>query len=102
MLSISKISFSYKEKNILNSISVDIDKGGFLSIVGKSGSGKSTLLNLIFGKLDVSCGTISWCGQKILGPKNNLVVGHDFMKYVSQEFDLMPYTSVSEFIKLLC
>ena len=96
MLSISKISFSYKEKNILNSISVDIDKGGFLSIVGKSGSGKSTLLNLIFGKLDVSFGTISWCGQKILGPKNNLVVGHDFMKYVSQEFDLMPYTSVSE------
>ena len=29
-------------------------------------------------------------------PKNKLVVGHDFMKYVAQEFDLMPYTSVSE------
>ena len=96
MLSISKVSFGYKEKSVLNSISVDVSKGGCLSVVGGSGSGKSTLLKLIFGKMDVSSGSISWAGQKILGPKNKLVVGHDFMKYVSQEFDLMPYTSVAE------
>lgn len=96
MLSISKVSFGYKEKSVLNSISVDVSKGDCLSVVGGSGSGKSTLLKLIFGKMDVSSGSISWAGQKILGPKNKLVVGHDFMKYVSQEFDLMPYTSVAE------
>jgi iron(III) transport system ATP-binding protein len=96
MLSISKVSFRYKEKSILNSISVEVNKGGCLSVVGGSGSGKSTLLKLILGKMDVSSGSISWAGQKILGPKNKLVVGHDFMRYVSQEFDLMPYTSVAE------
>jgi ABC-type sulfate/molybdate transport systems ATPase subunit len=31
-----------------------------------------------------------------LGPKDKLVVGHDFMKYVAQEFDLMPFTTVGE------
>ena len=46
--------------------------------------------------MDVDNGSISWNDQPILGPKNKLVVGHDFMKYVAQEFDLMPYTSVSE------
>ena len=96
MLSITNVSFSYKERLVLNSISVFVKKGDCLSIVGGSGSGKSTLLKLIFGKMDVSSGSITWGGQSILGPKNKLVVGHDFMKYVAQEFDLMPYISVAE------
>ena len=96
MLSIKNVSFNYKEKRILSSISFFVKKGDCLSVVGGSGSGKSTLLKLIYGKMDVSSGVISWNGQSILGPKNKLVVGHDFMKYVSQEFDLMPYISVAE------
>ena len=96
MLSITNVSFSYKERLVLNSISVFVKKGDCLSIVGGSGSGKSTLLKLILGKMDVSSGSITWGGQSILGPKNKLVVGHDFMKYVAQEFDLMPYISVAE------
>ena len=96
MLSIKNVSFNYKEKRILSSISVFVKKGDCLSVVGGSGSGKSTLLKLIYGKMDVCSGVISWNGQSVLGPKNKLVVGHDFMKYVSQEFDLMPYISVAE------
>ena len=96
MLSIKNVSFNYKEKRILSSISFFVKKGDCLSVVGGSGSGKSTLLKLIYGKMDVSSGVISWNGQSILGPKNKLVVGHDFMKYVAQEFDLMPYISVAE------
>ena len=37
-----------------------------------------------------------WNGSAVLGPKDKLVVGHGFMKYVAQEFDLMPFTTVSE------
>ena len=81
---------------MLNTVSAVVHSGHCLAIVGESGSGKSTLLKLIFGQMDVDGGTISWKDQAILGPKNKLVVGHDFMKYVAQEFDLMPYTSVSE------
>ena len=96
MLSIKNVSFNYKEKKILSSISIFVKKGDCLSVVGGSGSGKSTLLKLIYGKMDVCSGVISWNGQSVLGPKNKLVVGHDFMKYVAQEFDLMPYISVAE------
>ena len=46
--------------------------------------------------MDVSSGAITWKEQSLLGPKDKLVVGHDFMKYVAQEFDLMPYISVAE------
>lgn len=96
MLSISSVSFRYNKRTVLDAVSVVVNSGDCLAIVGESGSGKSTLLKLIFGQMDVDAGTISWKGQPILGPKNKLVVGHDFMKYVAQEFDLMPYTSVSE------
>jgi len=96
MLSISSVSFRYNKRTVLNAVSVVVNSGDCLAIVGESGSGKSTLLKLIFGQMDVDAGAISWKGQPILGPKNKLVVGHDFMKYVAQEFDLMPYTSVSE------
>ena len=96
MLSISNVSFKYNKRAVLDSVSVVINSGDCLAIVGESGSGKSTLLKLIFGQMDVDAGAISWKDKPILGPKNKLVVGHDFMKYVAQEFDLMPYTSVSE------
>jgi ABC-type nitrate/sulfonate/bicarbonate transport system ATPase subunit len=32
----------------------------------------------------------------VLGPKYNLVPGMPFIKYLSQDFDLMPYTTVAE------
>ena len=96
MLSVLNVSFSYNKKRVLSSISVCVKKGECLSVVGGSGSGKSTFLKLIFGEMDVSRGSISWGTQPILGPKNKLVAGHDFMKYVPQEFELMPYTSVAE------
>ena len=96
MLSITNVSFQYNKRTVLSAVSALVNSGDCLAIVGESGSGKSTLLKLVFGQMDVDSGTISWKDQAILGPKNKLVVGHDFMKYVAQEFDLMPYTSVSE------
>ena len=96
MLSITNVSYKYNDRQVLKSVSAEVHSGECLAIVGESGSGKSTLLKLIFGQMDVDSGAIVWNNQPILGPKNKLVVGHGFMKYVAQEFDLMPYTSVSE------
>ncbi|WP_299223384.1 ABC transporter ATP-binding protein [uncultured Psychroserpens sp.] len=96
MLQVNKLTFSYKKQNILNEISFNVTLGEHLSIIGESGSGKTTLLKLLYGEYDLNEGTIFWKDQQILGPKFNLVIGYDFMKYVSQEFDLMPYTSVEE------
>ena len=94
MLQIKKLSFSYAKDIILKEINFSVNSGENLAIIGESGSGKSTLLKLIFGEYDLEQGQIFWKNTEILGPKHNLVVGYDFMKYVSQEFDLMPYTSV--------
>ena len=96
MLQVKNITFSYKKAKILKNISFHVKAGEQLSIIGESGSGKSTLLKLLYGEFDLDSGHIFWKDTEIQGPKYNLVVGYDFMKYVAQEFDLMPFTSVAE------
>jgi len=96
MLQVKNITFSYKKAKILKHISFHVKAGEQLSIIGESGSGKSTLLKLLYGEFDLDSGHIFWKDTEIQGPKYNLVVGYDFMKYVAQEFDLMPFTSVAE------
>ncbi|KJD34015.1 ABC transporter ATP-binding protein [Tamlana nanhaiensis] len=96
MLNVQNLTFSYQKSPILKDISFKVDIGENLAVIGESGSGKSTLLNLIYGEFDLNQGQIFWKDTEILGPKYNLVIGYDFMKYVHQEFDLMPYISVSE------
>ena len=96
MLSINNISFTYKEEPILQNISFTLEKGMHLSIMGESGSGKSTLLKAIYGLLHLDRGEIFWDNLKVLGPNFNLVPGEKYMRYVAQDFDLMPFTSVAE------
>ena len=96
MLIVNNLSFSYKKKAVLKDITFHLKSGENLAVIGESGSGKSTLLKLLYGEYDLDQGCIFWEDQEILGPKFNLVTGPSFMKYVAQEFDLMPYTSVSE------
>ena len=96
MLKVENITFSYDQENILTDLDFSVERGEHISIIGESGSGKSTLLKLIYGKYDLNKGQIFWNDTEILGPKYNLVVGYDFMKYVAQEFDLMPFITVAE------
>ncbi len=94
MLKVNNISFSYNRALTLKNIDFSISKGECLAIAGESGSGKSTLLKLLYGEYDLNRGFIFWGEHQILGPEFNLIPGPDYMKYVSQEFDLMPFTTV--------
>ncbi|WP_411894033.1 ABC transporter ATP-binding protein [Winogradskyella sp. A2] len=96
MLQVKNVSFAYTKTKVLAKISFDVLKGETLAVIGESGSGKSTLLKLIYGEYDIKEGEVWWNNKQILGPAFNLVVGYDFIKYVTQEFDLMPYTTVEE------
>lgn len=96
MLKVENITFSYTKIPVLKAISFKVEQGENLAVIGESGSGKSTLLSLIYGEYDLREGQIFWKDTEILGPKYNLVVGYEFMKYVHQEFDLMPFITVAE------
>jgi ABC-type Fe3+/spermidine/putrescine transport system ATPase subunit len=100
MLQVNNITFGYsKKKIVLNNFNFTLNEGEHLCVMGESGCGKSTLLKAIYGLVNLKKGEIFWKETKVLGPKFHLVPGMDFFKYVAQDFDLMPYTSVSENIK---
>ncbi|WP_339835854.1 ABC transporter ATP-binding protein [uncultured Maribacter sp.] len=96
MLRVENLSFSYDKLQVLESIDLRIQRGEHVAIIGESGCGKSTLLKLLYGLMDLEQGEIFWEDEQILGPAYNLVPGAPFMKYLSQDFDLMPFISVSE------
>lgn len=96
MLQIKDIRFSYQESLVLKQISFSLSKGKNLALIGESGCGKSTLLKLIYGLYDLDEGQIFWNDMEVLGPKYHLIPGMPFMKYLAQDFDLMPFITVAE------
>jgi ABC-type Fe3+/spermidine/putrescine transport system ATPase subunit len=96
MLQVNNIVFSYNKTIAINNVSFSLSKASFICIIGESGCGKSTLLKLIYGLHDLEEGQIFWDKIEVFGPKFNLIPGMDFMKYLAQDFDLMPYITVAE------
>ena len=96
MLELENISFSYTKNPLIDKVSFSVSKGSNIALIGESGSGKSTLLKLIYGLYDLDGGEIRYDNKLILGPKYNLIPGEDYIKYLAQDFDLMPYISVEE------
>lgn len=96
MLELKNVSFAYIDQPVINNVSFSVKQGQNIVIIGESGCGKSTLLKLIYGLYDIDSGSISNDGQAILGPKFHLIPGEANIKYLAQDFDLMPYISVEE------
>ncbi len=82
----------------LNGVSLDIEAGEFVSIMGPSGSGKSTLLN-IMGSLDVpTSGDVYISGSRI-GVMNDdelTLLRRDHIGFIFQHFNLIPLLSAVE------
>lgn len=96
MLTVSINSFAYHDQPILHQIEMQVKPGSHISILGESGCGKSTLLKIIYGLLHLEDGQVFWEDQELLGPNFNLIPGEPFIKYLPQDFDLMPYISVAD------
>lgn len=71
----------------VSNISLDVTPGKITAIIGESGSGKSTLLRLLYGLLSPDSGTVTFNGERVWGPEEKLIPGHDAMKMVTQHTD---------------
>jgi ABC-type Fe3+/spermidine/putrescine transport system ATPase subunit len=96
MLKAEHLHFSYSNEPVIRNVSFYIEQGDHVSVIGESGCGKSTLLKLIYGIHDLDSGQLSYNGKTIKGPKHSLVPGEEHIKYLAQDFGLMPYISVRE------
>ncbi len=77
MLNIENISVNYGQVRALYDLSINVEKGEFVSVLGANGAGKSTLLNAIMGIIKTSSGDISFNGVSMnkLLPNNVCKMG---------------------------
>jgi ABC-type Fe3+/spermidine/putrescine transport system ATPase subunit len=85
-ISVSKI-YPGKQASGVKTTSITIQPGKITAIIGESGSGKSTLLRLLYGLLSPDEGRVEFKGERIWGPEEKLIPGHDAMKMVTQHTD---------------
>ena len=80
----------------LDGVTVDIDRGDVMVVIGPSGSGKSTFLRCINRLEEATSGEILIDGQSITGPKANVDKIRQHVGMVFQQFNLFPHYSVRE------
>ena len=67
MFQLTNANLGYKQSSVLRNISLEINEGERVALVGESGAGKSTLLNCLVGKLFPDTGTVQFDGNSVLG-----------------------------------
>lgn len=103
---VSDVKKSYGEGGsfiqVLNGVSVGIEKGDMCVIQGTSGSGKSTLLNCIGGLDTVDSGSIQVDGKEMVGLKADELSDYrrDYLGFIFQFYNLVPNLTVRENIQV--
>jgi nitrate/nitrite transport system ATP-binding protein len=80
-------------RRVLRDLSLTVDRGEFVAIVGAMGSGKSTLLSLVAGLTQPDSGTIRVAGEPVRGIRRDAA-------FVFQNYSLLPWFSAIENVRL--
>ncbi|MGV8982563.1 amino acid ABC transporter ATP-binding protein [Clostridium sp.] len=101
LLRLSKINKSFDKIQVLKDVSINLNKGEVMSIIGPSGSGKSTLLRCITGLEHMDSGLIEFNDITIAEAKKKIVNidalnAHKKIGMVFQNFNLFPHKTVLE------
>ena len=94
ILSLKHMQKSYGDHQVLRDISVDINKGEIVTIIGPSGGGKSTTLRCINLLEEPTGGEIDFHGENILHPGYNRNEFRSKVGMVFQQFDLFENKNV--------
>ncbi|MFJ7950898.1 ABC transporter ATP-binding protein [Lysinibacillus sp. NPDC096418] len=93
IISIQQVSKMFAKQPVLDQISLDVQKGEIIAILGKSGCGKSTLLNLIGGFEQPSSGQVLLDDEIVMKASKRCIM-------LMQNYGLLPWRSVQKNVEL--
>ena len=99
MLKVSNLNTYYGESHVLLDVSIDVNQGEVVVMLGPNGHGKSTLLKSICGLVENVTGTITYQGEDINGQATEKIVNMGLI-YISENRELFPHMTVLENLKL--
>ncbi len=100
MIEVKNLKISFGKLNVLKDVSINIQKGEKIVIIGPSGSGKSTFLRCLNRLETPDGGQILFEGNDLTDPKTNLDQCRQKMGMVFQHFNLFPHLTVLQNITL--
>ena len=87
---------SFGSLDVLNGVSLTVDEGEVITVIGPSGSGKSTLARCIARLEKIDSGEISVYGRRMDGGKISNARESELLGMIFQQFNLFPHLSVLE------
>ncbi len=106
MLKVKNLNKIYKKGvhvvKAIDNISIHVESGDFISIVGQSGSGKSSLLLTLGGMLSPTSGSVNVAGHSLydLNPKERAAIRKKKIGFVFQTFNLIPYLTALQNVQM--
>jgi polar amino acid transport system ATP-binding protein len=100
LVELSDVVKRYGTHTVLNGVSLNVEKGEIIAIIGRSGSGKSTLLRCVNGLEPIQGGTVTFDGTVVNDPGTDLRKLRQHVGIVFQSLNLFPHLSVEKNITL--
>ena len=100
MIEVKNLKISFGNLHVLKDVSINIQKGEKIVIIGPSGSGKSTFLRCLNRLETPDGGQILFEGNDLTDPRTNLDLCRQKMGMVFQHFNLFPHLTVLQNITL--
>ena len=95
MLSVDALHAHYRDSHVLRGVTLELEAGTSLGLLGRNGMGKTTLIRTAMGYVRAAGGTVDWQGRKVTGapPERMARLG---IGYVPEGRGIFPNLSVRE------
>ena len=99
LLSVEGVFSSYGKSTVLRDVSLSVDRGEVVSLLGRNGAGKTTTLRTIAGVMKPSRGTITFDGEDVTDVPD-YQISRRGISYVAEERSIFPDLTVEENLKM--
>ncbi|MCG7494273.1 ABC transporter ATP-binding protein [Thalassobius sp. Cn5-15] len=99
LLKLRNVESFYGAIMALRGVSIDVEEGQIVTILGANGAGKTTLMKTVSGLMDAEKGTVEFNGKPIHGLEPDKVVAQG-LAHVPEGREVFPYLTVEENLRL--
>ena len=98
ILKLDNVHAFYGKSHVLHGVSMQVNPGEIVSLLGRNGAGRSTTVKTIMGQVDAK-GSVHWGEVELVG-RNAYEIAHMGLGYVPENRDIFPKLTVHQNLML--